>query len=182
MVQVLSEFASQYDFRLTLVSSLGFNDYVTHTPYEEMQKWKKIIQETEWIEYYESLPNEIVLDKCREASIGLLPSFADTFGYSVLEMQAAGCPVITTNVRAFSETNSDDCGWVCQLPIDEVGRCTEWNAEVRSKILERELRGCFREVFSNPEMIRIKGEKALERIKKMHDPYKYQMELAGNLD
>lgn len=181
-IRSLSEFAGEYDFKLTLVSSLDYNDYVTHATYEDKLKWKKIIQEKEWIEYYEALPNEMVLEKCREASVGLLPSFGDTFGYAVLEMQAAGCPVITTDLRAFPETNNDDCGWVCRLPTEEEDTDLEWDDEVWSRILEQELRRCFQEIFHNPEIISIKGRKALNRIKEMHDPYKYQLELAKNLE
>ncbi len=182
IIQVLSEFESKYDFDLTLISSLQYDDYFTKTPYEEMLKYKKIIHECKWIDYYESLPNTKVLTKCKEATVGLLPSVADTYGYAVLEMQAAGCPVVTTNVRAFPETNSEDCGWVCRMPVDRLRFCIERDTAIWSEILKCELIRCFEDIFSQPEDIKVKGRNAMERIKKMHDPYAYQKELRKNLD
>ena len=181
IIEVLSEFEGKYDFALTLVSSLQYDDYLTRTSYEEMVKYRNIIQKKDWIDYYKSLPNEAVLEKCREASVGLLPSIADTYGYVVLEMQAAGCPVITTNVRAFPETNNEDCGWVCHLPVNEFGFCTERDTKAWSGVLRQELKRCFKDIFEHPEKIRKKGRLALERIRAMHDPYEYQRELRRNL-
>jgi len=181
MLDVLSEFEEKYCFDLTLISSLQYGDYYTQTSYEEMCRCKSIIQKKPWIHYYESLPNEEVLAKCKEATVGLLPSFADTYGYVVLEMQASGCPVVTTNVRAFPETNNEECGWVCRLPVDELGFCAEQDAAVRSELLKKELRRQFQEIFDAPEKIRGKGLKTLERIRRMHDPYEYQKELRKNL-
>ena len=45
--------------------------------------------------------------------VGLLPTWAESYGYSVLEMQACGLPVVTTNIRALPETNV--CGWKVKL-------------------------------------------------------------------
>lgn len=181
VIQVLSEFEEKEDFKLTLISSLFYDDYFTKTPYEEMIRCRKIIHEKTWIDYYESLPNETVLEKCREATVGFLPSVAETYGYAVLEMQAAGCPVVTTNIGAFPETNNENCGWICRMPIDEFGNCIERNTTIWSEILQKELRKCVEEIFEHPEKIREKGRNALERIRKMHDPYKYQMELKKSL-
>lgn len=177
IIETLSEFEDRFDFDLTLISSLLYDDYFTKTPYEEMVRCRKIIHECSWIDYYESLDNKDVLEKCKKATIGLLPSVADTYGYAVLEMQAAGCPVVTTNVRAFSETNNDLCGWVCRLPVDKLGFCMEQDSKIWSGILKKELRRCFEDIFSHPENIREKGRNALGRIRKMHDPYRYQREL-----
>lgn len=181
IIQALSKFEDQYEFKLTLVSSLLYNDYFTKTPYEEMARWKKTIGEKRWIDYYDSLSNDKVLEKCREATIGLLPSAADTYGYAVLEMQAAGCPVITTNVRAFPEINHEECGWICELPVDASGCCAKEAKESWSEILTKELERCFQEIFEHPEQIKVKSRLALERIRTMHDPERYQQELMKNL-
>lgn len=181
MLEVFSEYEGKYDFSLTVISSLQYGDYFTKTPREEMICCRNFLNEKDWIDYYEFLPNEDVLEKCREAQVGLLPSFADTYGYAVLEMQAAGCPVITTNVRAFPEINDEGCGWVCRLPVDALGFCAEWDAGVRSEILKRELRRCLEDIFTHPEEIRKKGRQALDRIRRVHDPRRYQETLWKNL-
>ncbi len=181
VLQVLSEFKCNYDFDLTLISSLQYDDYFTRTSYEEMVRYKKLICESDWIVYYERLPNKKVLDECKEASVGLLPSIADTYGYVVLEMQAAGCPVVSTNVRALPEINNEGCGWICQMPVNQFGFCIEQDKEIWSEILKSELRKCFEDILNHPEKIKEKGRRAMERVREMHDPYIYQKELKKNL-
>lgn len=181
MIQVLSEFEDQYSFSLTLISSMAYNDYFTRTTYEEMLRCKRMIQEKSWIDFHTILPNNEVLEKCKKATVGLLPSVAETYGYAVLEMQAAGCPVVTTNIRAFPEINNEECGWICHIPINELGCCKENDARIWSEWLKNGLRICFQDIFRHPESIRQKGRKALERIRTMHDPEKYQQELKNNL-
>ena len=63
-----------------------------------------------WISYVPKLTNNETLELMKKSHIGLLPTYADTYGYSVLEFQAAGCPVITTNVRALPEINNNNLG------------------------------------------------------------------------
>lgn len=181
IIQALSKFEDRYDFKLTLISSFLYEDYFTNTSYEEMERCKALVKSKKWIEYYESLPNDMVLEKCKEATVGLLPSVAETYGYAVLEMQASGCPVVTTNIRAFPENNNQECGWICEIPVDELGRCSVKETAVWSKILERELERCFQEIFDHRDEIKRKGMAALKRIRQFHDPDQYQKELRRNL-
>lgn len=177
VLQALSEFEDRYEFKLTLISSFLYEDYFTNTSYEEMLHWKKVSKSKAWIDYYESLSNQAVLEKCREATVGLLPSVSETYGYAVLEMQACGCPVVTTNIRAFPENNNKECGWICNLPLDMFGSCAEKNTDAWSKILQQELKNCFQEIFDHPEEIRKKGKSAMERIHQFHAPEQYEKEL-----
>lgn len=85
------------------------------------EEWIEKLENTPWITYIKSLPNKKVLELCKKAHIGCLPTLQDTYGYSTLEMQACGCPVVTTNIRACSEINSDDCGWFVPVKIDNIG-------------------------------------------------------------
>lgn len=181
MIRALSKFEGRHEFKLTLISSLAHNDYLTRAPHEESLRWREIIRGKGWIEHLERLENGEVLEKCREATIGMLPSFADTYGYAVLEMQAAGCPAVTTNVRAFPEINNEECGWACRLPVDGMGFCCGADGAARSGILQQELERCLGEIFGHPEEIRRKGKAALERIGRMHDPEAYAAELEKDL-
>lgn len=181
IVETLSEFENRYEFSLTLISPLFYQDYFTKTSYEEMLRCKELVKSKNWIDYYESLPNEIVLEKCKEATVGLLPSVSETYGYVVLEMQACGCPVVTTNIRAFPENNNEECGWICNLPVDELGYCIEKETRVWSEILHRELKKCFQVIFDHPEEIRKKGKAAMEQIRNLHDPDEYQKALRENI-
>ena len=56
--------------------------------------------------YHKILFNSEVMNILKNTHVGLLPTYADTYGYSVLEAQSFGCPVITTNIRAMPEINN----------------------------------------------------------------------------
>jgi glycosyltransferase involved in cell wall biosynthesis len=91
----------KYEIELTIVSSLNIDNYATKKEPSDVQRVKNFIQKnSDWINYFPQLPNHEVLELMKKSHVGLLPTYADTYGYSVLEFQAAGCPVITTNVRA----------------------------------------------------------------------------------
>jgi glycosyltransferase involved in cell wall biosynthesis len=173
IVDILSKLEGKHNFKLTIISEMKYNDFFTKTSYDEMLEYRNIVLEKSWIEYYKSLPNEVVLEKCRHADVGLLPSMADTYGYALLEMQAAGLPVVSTNIRAFPELNNNACGWVCNIPIDEEGCCSERNMTKLYMILEDELKRVFDDIFFNPAQIKEKGLKAWNRVKEMHNPIKY---------
>ncbi|MDE7272486.1 MAG: glycosyltransferase [Lachnospiraceae bacterium] len=173
MLKVLSGFENRYDFKLTLISSLQIHDYFTQAAYEDRLEIQDIIRSKKWIEHYANLSNDRVLEKCREATVGLFPSMADTYGYAVLEMQAAGCPVITTNVRAFPEINNEECGWICHLPVNDQNMCNKEALPELSHQLELELRKCISDILENPHTIKEKGRKAMERIQRMHNPKTY---------
>jgi hypothetical protein len=51
--------------------------------------------------------------------------------------------------------------------------CIERNMPKLYSILEGELERVFDDIFANPEQIKYKGEKAWDRIKRMHDPDEY---------
>ena len=172
-IRALEYFEEKYDFKLTLISTLQTNDYFTHAKGEEKDKWQEIIRQKPWIEHYSGLPNKEALERCKEATIGLFPSFGDTYGYVLLEMQACGCPVVSTNVRAFAETNNNECGWVCELPVNEHGICNSADLESLSNILVEKLVSVFEDIFAHPNQIVKKGEAAMERIRVMHDPERY---------
>lgn len=121
-----------------------------------------------------------MLELCKTAHVGLLPTFADTYGYSVLEMQASGVPVITTNVRALPEINNNDCGWMATLPLNQYGEALYSRIESRNEMkhkLSVELDRIFNDIFSNPDSLQCKALASLDRIKRYHSPEKYGEEL-----
>lgn len=52
----------------------------------------------------------------KNSHVGLLQTWSDTYGYSVLEFQACACSVITTDLRALPEINNNEVGWLIELP------------------------------------------------------------------
>ena len=174
LIEAMEKFSEKVNFHLTVVSNLDDKLFSTG---EERKKWANILEKTPWITWFKSLPNEKVLHLCKKAHIGCLPTFKDTYGYSVLEMQACGCPVITTNVRALPEINNKNCGWIVPLEIDKIGGevilYSDKDEEARRTELLLGLERCLEEIFGNLEMVEPKAVHALGRIKKGHSPEEY---------
>lgn len=141
---------------------------------------KKIIVDNKKISHYTNLDNKDVIKLMKESHIGLLPTWGDTYGYSVLEFQATGCPVITTNVRALTEINNEECGWIIDLPLNmhqELGiDSKEKKEKLRKKIIE-ELESKFYQILSNKTQITEKSKNSLNRIKKYHCPIEYSKKI-----
>lgn len=173
--QILGE--KYHQIHLTVISSMKYGDYASHATIEEMIEYKELLQREEWITFYETLPNEKVLELCKKAHIGLLPTFADTYGYSVLEMQACGCAMVTTDIRSLPEINNEDCGWICHLPQNELKealyRTEEERAELK-KILREELMIQLENAFSeSQEELLNKALNSWERVVRVHNPEHY---------
>ena len=128
------------------------------------------------MEYYQELTNSEVLEILKTADVGLLPTWADTYGLSVLEAQASGCPVITTDVRALPEINNNRVGWLIRVPKDELGEAIYTTTEDRQKLsqqIQAGLENTIRSIIADPSVIAIKGQAALERIRVEHSPEDY---------
>lgn len=173
MLEVFEKLRERYEFSLTIISSFGTDNYVTKVSRQEAQKMRDKVRKTEWIQHYENIPNEKVLQLIQQAHIGLLPTWSDTYGFSVLEMQACGVPVITTDIRALPEINNNDCGWMIHLPQNRLKQALYFNEEQKEKLkstLKEQLESILIDIFENREQIQAKAENSLERIKKFHNP------------
>jgi glycosyltransferase involved in cell wall biosynthesis len=166
--------AEDAPIRLQIVSSLKAGDYASKTgPAEVAEATALIAKYPGRIQHFNSLDNTSVLELFRKAHIGLLPTWADTYGYSVLEAQAAGCPVITTDVRAMPEINHDGCGWVISTEKDSLGNALIFTPAQRAAFSQRlaaNLEDVLRGIIADPSQIRRKGEQALARIVQHHNP------------
>lgn len=161
---------------LRIISNLKFGDYASQSSQSD-QVWalQVISRYPDQIFHYQNIPNTEVLELLKSTHIGLLPTYADTYGYSVLEYQSLSCPVISTNIRALPEINSNEKGWVIEVPKDEYGEGLFREKEEReklSKIIEEGLEKAIREIIADRSSISIKGEKALQGLKKKNDPEK----------
>ena len=163
--------------QLVLVSRLRLDYYAAHETEEDIIWAKeKIAANQEWIEHHEIIPNHEVLELLKSCDIGLLPTYADTYGLSVLEAQASGCPVISTDVRALPEINNTDVGWLINVPKNELGEAYYQTPEERQILSERIQSGLehiIRGIAQDPSIIAKKGQAALEKIKSQHDPVRY---------
>ena len=129
-----------------------------------------------WLEYYPELPNAQVVELQKNADAALLPSWAETYGLSVIEAQACGCPVITTDIRAFPEINNENIGWLIQVPKNNLGEALYTTAEERavlSRQIQAGLEDTIRAIMADPAIVSIKGNAAVARVRAEHDPQRY---------
>lgn len=163
--------------RLVVVSSLRIEPYAAQETEEDVAWARQIIAgKPQWLEYYQELTNSEVLEILKTADVGLLPTWADTYGLSVLEAQACGLPVISTNVRALPEINSAKVGWLIHVPKNEMGEALYSTTEERlilSEQIQAGLENTIRSIIADPSVIAIKGQAALERIRVEHSPEDY---------
>ena len=182
---------NQMNWHLTIVSSLSIDDYASQYTKEEQRVLKQEVREildrrTDQIDWHQSLPNEKVLSIMKTSHVGLLPTWHDTYGYSVLEFQASGCPVISTDIRALPEINNNSCGWV--IPIGEKfdARISPLKLKRQRKAFSKDLTDSlmtlFEEILDSPRvLLKEKAEKCLARIRAEHDPEEHKLALTKML-
>jgi glycosyltransferase involved in cell wall biosynthesis len=160
--------------KLNIISTLQYDDYASQATEDDLKEAKRIIRKyPDAIQHYERLPNPKVLELLKESHVGLLPTYGDTYGYSVLEAQACGCPVISTDLRALPEINNDQCGWVINVPKNDWGNGVLGSAKERdrfSKIVTDALLEIMNDLISDPGQISIKGKASMNRILAAHNP------------
>lgn len=180
-VQILSQLKSQYNIRLILISDLRVDEKKYLRTDNDIEEAKELINKNrEWIEYYDFLPNEKVIEKIKSAHIALLPTWMDTFGYSILECQACGTPVISTSLRALTEINSNSFGWLIDVPVNKLNNPIHNTSEEQTffqKVLLQGLKFKIEYILCHQDEIKIKSENCLSRIRQYHDPEKYKEKL-----
>jgi glycosyltransferase involved in cell wall biosynthesis len=174
--------SNNYNIKLTIVSSLIADNYAITKTIEEVEKTKEIINKnSNWIDFYSHLPNSQVIKIMKSAHVGLLPTYTDTYGFSVLEFQASGCPVITTNVRALPEINNNEMGWIIEIPRNRFGEAIyNANAEDKDKIglaIKEELVNVISEIMENRDLISCKADNAIKHIREHHSPEEYSRKI-----
>ena len=169
--------------KLVIVSSLRLEPYATRETEVEKDWAVRFIEEnSDWIEYYSSLPNDKTIELIKKCDIGLLPTYADSYGFSVLEAQACGLPVISTDVRALPEINNTDIGWIIRVPKNDLGEALYFTAEERERLsqqIQAGLEAIVHNIVADPSVIFEKAVKSIERIREMHDPTAYAQKLRG---
>ena len=180
VLKAFDQLRKKYDsFSLTFVGKLNDNYNNFFLDAKEKEEIQRIITHADWLEYHERLSNEEVLKLAKQAHVGLLPSMGDTFGFSVLEMQACGCPVITTDRQALPEINHDQCGWLINTRAlrlthgDDFAHYTRDEVNEFSALIRERLIHSISAIMDNPELLIEKAILAQERIKNIHNPEFY---------
>lgn len=183
LVKVFDKYKNIGNIHLTIISSMSRASELRMLDnlYDEKET-KDLINNNKNITWYDELENSKVIDIIKNSKVGLLPTYEDTYGFSVLEMQACGCPVITTNVNALKYVNNDERGWIIDMgEYSNTSKFDMFNREnlmVISKCIYTQLDLIIEDIINNPECVCNKAIKSLEYIKKEHSPERYSCVLS----
>ncbi|MEH6604208.1 MAG: glycosyltransferase family 4 protein [Pseudomonadales bacterium] len=163
-----------YNFTLNIISSFVPDAYASDTSISDQREYLAVLARLpKSTKIYSNLENHVVVSLLRKTHVALLPTYADTYGYSVLEAQACGCPVISTDIEALPEINNGGCGWIISLPKDDIGYAILGSQSKIAAVSEAIMSGLYQtvtDIYSSPEVITRKAEASLCRIASMHDP------------
>lgn len=159
--------------RPKVVHNYAFKDF-QDTEVEKREIEEIIATSKEWLIINKDIPNDQVLKYIKISDIGLLPTWTETYGYSVLEFQAAGLPVISTNLRAMPEINP--YGWRIELPLNwacELGLHNEEEKKQRRSQIVNGIIDIANYLLDNPQEIIRRGQQSYEIVKENHSYEKY---------
>lgn len=179
-VRALQKIRKTYDIKFTVISKLDITEQA-YNPKSNKDMLTYLNLNKDWITYYSELDNKKVIEILKNSHIGLLPTWFDTYGFSVLEMQAAGCPVVTTNINALPEINNDDRGWLLDIQsiIDKIGD-DYYNIDVCNNIKNYMINNliiCVNNILSNRSEIKEKAINAYKYIEMEHLPQNYARDM-----
>lgn len=175
---------TNFEFELHIVSlgdmkNHAFGEYKDTE--EEIEEVNKKIKNNDSITLHHYIENNQLLEMMKTFDVGLLPTWADTYGYSVLEFQASGCPVVSTDVRALPEINNDSVGWMIKLPINEFGevhiKSHEEKLAARTS-MQNQLESIILNILKHPEQLKEKSLNAYDQVTKNHSIEAYMKMLS----
>ncbi len=133
------------------------------------------IATTPGITFYQRLTGEEVIDLLKQSDVGVLPSYGETYGYSILEAMACGCAVVVPRVSPFTEFVTEECGSLLSVPTILVDGLETIDFSVGYQELHSHLVESLVDALSRLEnergSLKAKGEAALRRISSKHCPH-----------
>jgi glycosyltransferase involved in cell wall biosynthesis len=173
IVRVVKRLADQgADIKVRIISAMQPDNYATFTTKDDVVRFRRVLDNAVGpVEFLGTVPNARVLELLQESHVALLPTYADTYGYFVLEAQATGCPVISTNIRALPEINPPDCGWNIEIPLDKRNNAQLKTLAERDEVsiaIESGLEKSLRECLNDPSIAERKGRSAISRVINEH--------------
>lgn len=180
LIDVFISLRNKIDMELTVVSALLTDDYATNTNSNDITRVKNKILSCSDITLLSNINNDDVIELMRSHHVGILLSYAETYGYSVLEFQSTGCPVISTDIRALSEINSDSYGWIINVPKNELGEAiynTELDRSIIKLKIESQLKKIIVDINESRSAIEYKSERCITRIKEQHSVDRFSQTL-----
>ena len=176
--------SARLPIRLIVVSKLEVQGFRDRNITEEIKaRTKSLLENSKWVDHHGYLPNQQALALMKSAHVGMLPSFGESYGYSLLEAMASGCAVVTINMSPFTEFVNETLGWLVDIPkihlngveVVEIDNAKKYS-EISSQLVDG-LCDVIEKICSDRDLLREKSENALQRVREFHDPHKRAMEL-----
>lgn len=172
-------------FEINLVSNFSRTNWldVDITKQDEAYAEQLIARNSSRISIYSNINSNEIKDILSKSHMSVLPSLGETYGYAVLESQAAGCPTITTNSWAFPEINNNHLGWVLDLPtITENGGLKadlSGNNGIKKyrNLLYESLVDRIAESVMSMDKIKFKASLCQDKIENEHSPKNHRVHL-----
>lgn len=162
---------------VNMVGDLSRKHNIAHEPFQDSAHFhsqiERLLREKAFFTHSTSMPNDKIIGLLKETDVGILPTWQDTYGFSVLEMQACGCPVITTNVRALPEINPPSAGWLIECPLNDMYELAVDSEETKERVrrlVVDQLKSYVARIIRHPEDVRSRSARAIDRIREEHDP------------
>jgi glycosyltransferase involved in cell wall biosynthesis len=171
------------NWRLVVIGRLdSFGDYASGTGVGDRERAVALIRTLgDRCVHHERLASADVRGLFARSDYHILPTLADTFGYSILEAKSLGAIPITTNVRSLPEIVDEESGHVVSLPLDG-NRDAHTNADmtmVKERLVDT-LVALLAACCSTSDVERTrKREAGYEQLRARHCPAKHAETLAA---
>ena len=107
--------------KLLLVGSGGANQRL----YYDMPAFVKQYGLEHTVEIRNNVDDQVLIDLYSHASLCVLPSIVEGFGFTVIEAQACGCPVVCSNAASIPEVGGDAAVYFDPLNVGEMAHSIE---------------------------------------------------------
>ncbi|MDW3176726.1 MAG: glycosyltransferase [Acidimicrobiia bacterium] len=180
ILRAVEALGDELNLQLTVISKVEGNDYTgTPPPEVDVASIRRRLEGNPRIDWRRSVSHDEVMSAIEMHHVGLLPTFSDTFGYSVLEFMSLGVPAIVSDLQALPEFADSVTGWQVHVEKDDHG---EWvgrhpNMDRRSHHYfesvadtTSQIEGILSEIRTNPALLSIKAASTHDRIAQQFDP------------
>jgi len=108
------------NIELVVVGKAEGSSYAVPGIQFDKTKLLRELEKKQWISYYDSLPNQQIIDLFKKSDLLIFPSIDESLGWVLIEAALCGTPRLSTNIYAFPELIEHEIdGWMVNLPLNE---------------------------------------------------------------